>query len=264
MKKKTEEKLASSLTAENIEIIPYLPYLLQDIWDLSGSSKDIIKLINNNIAITNKIRVLDLAGGKGGVSIPLAKELKVHLKLVDIIPEFIEEAREKAKIYNLKKNTYELEVDDANNTVINERNWDLVLFCGAGNILGSPEETISKLSKVIKSNGHIIFDEAYTKDNNEKEIKYKKQKYLTYDHWIEIFKSNNLEIVDKILSDDKEFSKINKINTELITKRAEELKKKYPKRSYLFDNYIKSQKAEVYDLENNIMTLTWLLKKKKE
>ncbi|WP_225369749.1 hypothetical protein [Methanobrevibacter arboriphilus] len=59
-----------------------------------------------------------------------------------------------------------------NNTIINERNWDLVLFCGGGNILGSPEETINKLSKIIKPNGYIIFDGGYLEDNSlEKKLK---------------------------------------------------------------------------------------------
>ena len=30
----TEKKLAQSLTAESVELIPYLPYLLQDLWEL--------------------------------------------------------------------------------------------------------------------------------------------------------------------------------------------------------------------------------------
>jgi len=29
-----KEKLAKSLTAETTELIPYLPYLLQDLWEL--------------------------------------------------------------------------------------------------------------------------------------------------------------------------------------------------------------------------------------
>jgi len=34
-----EEKLAKSLTAESIESIPYLPDLLQDLWEPSSSPK---------------------------------------------------------------------------------------------------------------------------------------------------------------------------------------------------------------------------------
>ncbi|WP_225369750.1 class I SAM-dependent methyltransferase [Methanobrevibacter arboriphilus] len=54
-----------------------------------------MKIIKDNIENSDKIRILDLAGGKGGVSIPLAKETGAYIKIVDIIPEFIEEARKK-------------------------------------------------------------------------------------------------------------------------------------------------------------------------
>ena len=34
MTKETEEKLARSLSAETTELLPFLPYLLQDLWAL--------------------------------------------------------------------------------------------------------------------------------------------------------------------------------------------------------------------------------------
>lgn len=264
MRKETKEKLAKSLTAEDTNIMHYLPYLVQDIWNLSRPNNNVIKLIKDNIENTNKIRILDLAGGKGGVSIPLAKEIGAYIKIVDIIPKFIEEARKKALEHGLKNDFYELKVDDVNNTIINERNWDLVIFCGGGNILGSPEETINKLSKIIKPNGYIIFDGGYLEDNSlEKSLRYDKHVYLKYDKWIELFNLNGLEIIGEMLSDGKKFSSINKLNTELISKRAEELKEKYPELSVLFNNYVQEHKYGVYDLENSIIALTWLLKKNK-
>ncbi|MGL4669646.1 MAG: class I SAM-dependent methyltransferase [Methanobacteriaceae archaeon] len=264
MDNETEVKLSKSSTTENTNIMPYLPYLVQDIWNLSRPHNNIIKLIKNNIKNTDKIRILDLAGGKGGVSIPLAKELQAYIKIVDIIPEFIEEANKKAIEYKLKKDQYELKIDDINNTIINERNWDLILFCGGGNILGNPKETIHKLSKIIKPNGHIIFDGGQIKDNSlEKNLRYKKHIYLTQDKWIKIFKSNDLKIIDKIISDGKKFSNTNKLNTKLITKRAKELKEKYPQLSPLLNNYVQGQKDGVHDLENTITALTWLLQKTK-
>ncbi|WP_313019647.1 hypothetical protein [Acetoanaerobium noterae] len=60
-----EEKLAKSLTAESVELIPYLPYLLQDLWELGSSPKDMVHLISKNIIISEKTKVLDLACGKG-------------------------------------------------------------------------------------------------------------------------------------------------------------------------------------------------------
>ena len=60
-----EEKLAKSLTAESVELIPYLPYLLQDLWELGSSPKDMVHLISKNIITSEKTKVLDLACGKG-------------------------------------------------------------------------------------------------------------------------------------------------------------------------------------------------------
>ena len=60
-----EEKLAKSLTAESVELIPYLTYLLQDLWELGSSPKDMVHLISKNIIISEKTKVLDLACGKG-------------------------------------------------------------------------------------------------------------------------------------------------------------------------------------------------------
>ncbi|OPZ94067.1 MAG: hypothetical protein BWY74_00853 [Firmicutes bacterium ADurb.Bin419] len=61
---KVEEKLAKSLTAESTELIPYLPYLLQDLWELGSSPKDIIDMTQKHIQISKEMKVLDLTCGK--------------------------------------------------------------------------------------------------------------------------------------------------------------------------------------------------------
>lgn len=46
-----DEKLAKLLTADTTELIPYLPYLLQDLWEL-GSSR--IDINDNELVDTNR------------------------------------------------------------------------------------------------------------------------------------------------------------------------------------------------------------------
>jgi len=75
-----EEKLAKSLTAESTELIPYLPYLFQDLWELGSSPIDILKMITKHILVSKETKVLDLACGKGAVSVNLAKELGCMVK----------------------------------------------------------------------------------------------------------------------------------------------------------------------------------------
>jgi len=97
-----EEKPAKSLTAESVELIPYLPYLLQDLWELGSSPPDIISLITKHADVSGQPTVLDLACGKGAVSIQLAKELGCQTKGIDLIPEFIDFAPKKAQGYSVE------------------------------------------------------------------------------------------------------------------------------------------------------------------
>src|SRR5512140_3618904 len=94
---KVEEKTAQSLSANDAELLPYLPYLLQDLWELGSNPADIIELIEKNVPNKSEMKVLDLACGKGAVSIKLAELIECSIKGIDIIPKFIDAANIKAK-----------------------------------------------------------------------------------------------------------------------------------------------------------------------
>lgn len=141
-----EEKLAKSLTAESVELIPYLPYLLQDLWELGASPKDITEMITKHIPVSKETKVLDLACGKGAVSVYLAKELGCMVKGIDIIPEFIEFAIQKAQEYGVEE-LCEFLVGDITEMIKTEKDYDIVILGAVGDVLGNPEETISLLKK---------------------------------------------------------------------------------------------------------------------
>ena len=60
MTNKTKEALATSLTADTTELLPFLPYLLQDFWELGSDPEVMIRLIKKHIALSPEISVLDL------------------------------------------------------------------------------------------------------------------------------------------------------------------------------------------------------------
>ena len=92
----TNEKLAKSLTADTTDIIPFLPYLLQDLWELGSSGQEMRELLRPNVPVTAGFTAPDLGCGKGAVSVTLAKALGIRCKGIDLIGDFIHEAREKA------------------------------------------------------------------------------------------------------------------------------------------------------------------------
>jgi len=263
MNNQNEKNLALSLTAEDVKLIPYLPYLLQDLWDLGTPSSEVAYLLEKNISNFKDFKVLDLACGKGAVSIPLAKQLQIPITMVDIFPEFIQTAKEKAIEYNVS-DLCTFRVEDVLNTLNVEKgkNWDCVLFCSAGNILGNQKETIAKLKTLISPEGYIILADAYLLDSNSEDIRFKSCDFITYDEWLKIFDDEGIELIDSVDDDKKEETDETKLIIELISNRVTELSKKHPELKELFESYLQSQINEFYDIDNNLICPIWLLKRK--
>jgi 2-polyprenyl-3-methyl-5-hydroxy-6-metoxy-1,4-benzoquinol methylase len=250
-----EEKLAKSLTADTPELIPYLPYLLQDLWELGSSPRDIIHLISKQMKVSEKTKVLDLACGKGAVSVHLAKAKGCKMKGIDLIPEFIEFANKKAKEYGVS-NLCEFVVGDITKSVNTEKDYDIVILGAVGDVLGTPEDTIEKLKNTIKPEGYIVIDDAFGK-------KGAKIDYYTREEWLLIFEKTEVTLIDEKIIENDELVNLNREQQGFIIKRANELKREYPESAYLFDRYIHSQQVECDMLESDILGVTLLIQNMK-
>lgn len=245
-----EEKLAKSLTANNTELIPYLPYLLQDLWELGSSPNDIISMMKKNIELSKDLKILDLACGKGAVTVKIAESTGCNVKAIDIMPEFIDFAKKKAIEYGVENNCI-FEVDDINKSVKNERNYDVVILGAVGDVLGNHEETIVKLKNIINQNGFIFIDDAYGNGEN----------YISKNEWLKIFEDEGLVLIDEKINFQDEIKDLNDEQQSFIIQRANELKTKYVDKAHLFDGYIESQRDECDELENDVNGVTMLLKR---
>ncbi|HHT49600.1 MAG TPA: class I SAM-dependent methyltransferase [Firmicutes bacterium] len=252
---KVEEKLAKSLTAETTELIPYLPYLLQDLWELGSSPRDMLELIRKHIHVSAETKILDLACGKGAVSVNLAKELGCMVRGIDLIPEFIDFARKKAIEYGVEA-LCEFIVGDINEAVNAERDYDLVVLGAVGVVLGTPEETIRKLKQTIKPEGYILIDDAYGKKGVG-------DGYCSREEWLLILEKMKVRLIAEKIVEEDELIDLNREQQGLIRKRANELMKKYPEKANLFGDYIRSQQAECDLLENDVIGVTMLIQKMK-
>jgi SAM-dependent methyltransferase len=247
-----EEKLAKSLTAESTELIPYLPYLLQDLWELGSSPKDMLELISHHVQVSPQTRILDLACGKGAVSVKLARELGCMVKGIDIMPDFIDFAAQKAQELGVGE-LCQFIVGDITKSVATEKGYDIVILGAVGDVLGSPQETVALLKQTAKSGGYIILDDAYGNDADD-------TGHPTRVQWLDIFACEGLRLIAEMAVDDDELTNLNKEQQECIAERAGELKAKLPEKALLFDSYTQSQLAECDKLENEITGVTLLLR----
>lgn len=250
-KRTVEEKLAQSLTAESIELIPYLPYLLQDLWELGSSPEDMLEMITKHLRVSAETQALDLGCGKGAVSVNLAKELGCKVKGIDLIPEFIAFAVDKAQEFGVGE-LCEFAVGDITAAVQTEKGYDLVILGAVGDVLGNTEETITLLKNTVKKGGYIIIDDAYGNDETN-------PRYPTREGWLTVFNRTGVRLIDEKVIEDEELVSLNNQQQALIGKRANELKRKFPEKAHLFDGYLRSQQAECAALEKEISGVTLLL-----
>ena len=255
-KKEIGEKLAKSLTAETTDLLPFLPYLLQDIWELGSSPADMVALIEKHLPVSGGIRVLDLACGKGAVSVRIAQKLGATVKGIDLIPEFIEYAERKAKELGVSSLCC-FEKGDVNDAVLKERDYDCAVWGAAGNVLGDPETTLKKLKRTLRGEGCLLLDDAYVECDNRR-IRYRNYEYLTHGQWLELFRKNRWKDL-AALSNTNNLE--NESNNASIKARAGELIERYPEKQALFESYVQSQLDESHDLANNLVGVTWLLQK---
>ncbi|MBO1304828.1 methyltransferase domain-containing protein [Enterococcus sp. 669A] len=256
-KQNVEEKLASSLTAETTELVPYLAYLLQDLWELGSIPAVMQELIEDHITTSRETKVLDLGCGKGAVAITLAKELGIKVKGIDLLPDFIEAAKQKAAEFQVA-NLCQFAVGDINQAVKEERDYDIVLFGAVGDVLGEVPVMLQQVKQTVKDHGFLLIDDAYLVGDAEN-IRYQNYEYLTLDQWEAAFQQAGFEVAAIQIVETTNEDEINKRNNQLIRQRAEELSRKYPDKQELFASYVQSQENETEDLSTDVVGATWLL-----
>ncbi len=251
-----KKSVVESLDGKDLALFPYLPYILQDLWEIGADPVTMVTLIKENISIKN-LKVLDIGCGKGAVSINIAKELKCKSRGIDAIPEFIESAKTYAEKYDVR-DLCEFEVGDIRVIVKGLNGFDIVILGAIGPILGNLHETLIILKQVLNEHGYVLLDDAYIEDKSQ--VKYNRCLQKT-DFYNQI-KSAGFEIIQEIIFDKNSAKVTDNSDYNLIEKRVNELIKWYPHKKELFKGYLKSQEFEINLLENELVTGTWLLKLK--
>ncbi len=254
--KTIEESVVIAMDGSDKELYPFLPYILQDLWEIGSDPEAIIKLIRKYCNHTAGLKVLDLGCGKGAVSIKVSKELGCACYGIDAIPEFVEFAKQKAADFKVS-HLCKFETGDIREKVKTLSGYDVVILGAIGPVFGDYFTTLSILVNCINENGIFIIDDGYINDDSD------------FNHPIMLKKSNIFQQIEKARmyvvendimdredikdSDDYIFDKLNK--------RCNELIEKFPDKQTLFLNYIKKQEVENDVLENKVIGTTLVIKK---
>jgi len=254
--KTIEESIAAAMDVQqNTAIIPFLPYIFQDFWELGTPPGIVIDLIRKNCENHPNLHVLDLGCGKGAVSIKIAATLKSHCYGIDAISEFIDSAKEKAMEHGVEYLCC-FEVGDIRVRIEELDKFDIIILGATGPIFGDFYTALTAISKHLADKGIVIIEEAYIDDTSI----YQHPPYLFRKDLLKQFEQAGMELTDETACDYGEIADMNH-EMENISRRCDELKVKYPEMSSLFEAYKRNQATENDALENTLSGATMVLKK---
>jgi ubiquinone/menaquinone biosynthesis C-methylase UbiE len=255
--KTIEESVVIAMDGSDKELFPYLPYILQDLWEIGADPDAIIKLINKHYSNYAELKVLDLGCGKGAVSIKVSKTLGCNCYGIDAIPEFIVLAQQKALEFKVE-HLCTFETGDIREKVKELSGYDIIILGAIGPVFGDYYTTLTTLSRCINKNGIFIIDDGYIENNSyyshpliQKQNSILQQIDLAGMQLLEndIIKQDNIKESDDFIFEN-------------LKKRCDELIDKYPDKKELFINYIQKQVEENDVLENKVICSTMVISKK--
>jgi len=254
--KSLEECVVTAMDGTDKELFPFLPYILQDTWEIGADAEIITSLIQKHMPNFSILNVLDLGCGKGAVSVMLANKLKCNCHGIDAIPEFIDEANKKAKEYSVS-HLCKFEIGDIRVKIKTLPRFDVIILGAIGPVLGNYFSTLIALSNNLNPDGVIVIDDGYFENDSS----YAHPLILKQNELHSQIEAAGMKLIDEVIigkneircADDQIFSSLKKRCLELIDM--------HPEKHNLFEAYIKKQEEENDVLENKIICSTMVIKR---
>jgi cyclopropane fatty-acyl-phospholipid synthase-like methyltransferase len=250
-----QESIATSMDCEDVELVEYLPYILQDFYEIGSSAQSLARIVKENNA-KESVKIIDLGCGKGTVLIELAQRVKSECLGIDGIKEFIDYANEQVRMRGITNCKFK--AGDIRRTDKIQGKYDFIILGSIGPVYGDYYTTMEKLKPLLCDDGIIILDDGYIeerKDSTHATIGIKKV-------LIDQIKTAGMEIIKEYLGDEISDKSEYEKQYQDIKIRCHELMLKYPNKKELFEGYIRKQKEEYHNLEEEITCSTMLIKRK--
>ena len=257
MRDTLQQSVADALEVDK-KLLPYMSYLLQDLWALGSSVDQILHLLSTLPLSPDTAKALDLGCGKGAVSIQIAWKFGFDVVGVDAMPEFLKDAHKKSSEYQVSDLCTFIE-QDILTYVIDEHDFDAVILASLGGIFGSNRNTIKKLRTQVRPGGYIVIDDGYLK---RREVLSRKGygHYRNYEKTVEELTVFNDRLFTQIPTTEVSI-KINDEFLKAIENRSIELVAQYPELEKDINSYLDVQRKECDILNSELEGMIWVLKK---
>ncbi len=254
--KTLEESVVTAMDGSESELFSFLPYMLQDVWEMGTSSEAIVGLVQKHARDHANLNILDLGCGKGAASVKLARELQCTCLGIDGVGAFIDEATRKAEEFGVE-HLCQFIADDIRVRIKVLPKFDIIILGALGPVFGDYNATLTTLSKCLSQDGMIIIDDAYIEDDSDfTDPSIRKKSEI-----LQQIKVAGMRLVDEMVMKEDEIKAADDYLYENLERRCRELIKKYPGKRKLFENYMAGQKEENDILETKVICSTILIRK---
>lgn len=255
--KSLEESIAVAMECTDTSLVAYLPYILQDFWELGSSSSDIILLIEKHLTDYSKLKILDIGCGKGAVSVKIAEKFNCECWGFDGIGEFIEEANRKSVEYKVDT-LCRFEKADVRKKINELPKFDVIILGAVGQIFGNYYETLTQLKKCLSKDGLILIGDAYIEDTSS----FSRPDILKRKELLEQIDRAEMKIIDELVGEQNDKEPEYEQEFDFIELRCNELAEKYPEKKSLFESYVQRQIVEYDVLMTKVTCVTMAIKEK--
>jgi len=258
MDEETERSVAKSLEA-NATVLPYLPEMLVDLWDL-GCSPDAIAEIILPLELTGAtIRTLDLGCGKGAAGITLAARFGFRCLGIDGCDPFLQEARRRAEAHGVA-DLCEFRRGDIRTAVQELSGYDVVIYASVGDVLGSPAECVRKLRRTVRPGRFIVIDDGFLKRVDRlEEPGY--ESCLAHRPMLDALTSCGDHLLREVVLPDERVRAINQRYLRAIQRRASDLATRVPEIAEEVSAYVQRQAFECDLIDEHLASAVWLLQR---
>jgi len=250
----SDEKLASAFGVST-QLLSFIPELLDDLWELGGSSRIMTDILRPLNLPPDSTRVLDLACGKGAASITIARELGFRVTGVDIFPPFIQDAKKLARKNGVEE-LCQFRIADAQKAVLEADDFNIVLLASAINVFGSLDRCIADMRRCIKNGGHMVIDSGFLKDENRSF-----GLFVTHDASHRQLQKHGDKIVDEILRSEEDIKEVCDSYLNALKSKVEKIAAIQPKVAEELTQYIRSQEEVSEAMIKRTTGVVWLIRK---
>lgn len=235
----------------NVSIVPFLPYILQDFWEIGTPSGVVTALVRKHCAGHSTLNVLDLGCGKGAVSVKLAEAFQCNCYGIDGIPDFIETSKEKAREYGVNA-LCRFETGDIREKINDLDLFDVIILGAVGPVFGNYYETLTTLSEHLAAGGIVLINDAYIDDASS----FRHPSVLPRREIIKQINQAGMELIDETTEDTNAYAD----EFRNLKRRCRELAVKHSAKAGLFENFIKAQADEYDALQHKLVGAIMIVK----